>query len=254
MDAAMTDSMKYLSSLSLVFAIASCANSDAGAMDPDPATPDVADEAPGAPTDAVETAADSIDAAPAPAATPAPPGPVGARQAALPQPSITLGGSSTAATPSSLAGTSVVIDGGTESAAYALVSYRVSTGTMDATAEFTVNPAPNAAFSYLLTGSGGGYSSRHIKLKREPGSDALQAATTSGYVTCGALPSGQPTTVTLAFDGTAKTFDVLIAGAATPCTNLSTKASGPVAGFRMVDESTAGFGGHVEFSDLVLLY
>jgi hypothetical protein len=250
----MAKCMKYLSSLSFVFAVA-CASSDAGATDPDLTDPDVADETPDAVTDAVEAAADSIDAAePAPAAAPAPAGPVGSRQAALPQPTITAGGSSTATAATSLAGASVAIDGGTEPAAYALVSYRVPTGTMNATAEFTVNPAPDAAFSYLLTGSGGGYASRHIKLKREPGSDALQAATTSGYVTCGTLASGQPTTITLAFDGTAKTFDVLIAGAATPCTNLSTRASGPVAGFRMVDEASAGFGGHVEFSNLVLLY
>src|SRR5262245_641946 len=123
MDAAMADYMKYLSSLSFVFSVASCAASDPGAMDPDLTGPDVADEAPGAATDAVEAAADSIDAAPAPAAAPAPSGPVGSRQAALPQPSITVGGSSTASAPSSLAGGSVVIDGGTEPAAYALVTY-----------------------------------------------------------------------------------------------------------------------------------
>jgi hypothetical protein len=242
MDAAVADCMKYLSSLTFVVAIASCAATEADAIDPEPATPEAADEATGEVTD--------------PAATPAAeqPGPVGSRQAALPEPSITLGGSSTATVTPGLDGATVVIDGGTASAEYAIVSYRIATGAMNATAEFTVNPASNAAFSYLLTGTGGGYSSRHIKLKRDPGSDALQAATTSGYVTCGALPSGQPTTVTLAFDGTAQTFDVLIAGAATPCTGLSTKAAGPVAGFRMNDESVAGFGGHVEFSDLVLLY
>jgi hypothetical protein len=241
MDTAAQDSMKYLSSLSFVVAIASCAATETDAMDPEPATPEAADEATGEVTDPATPAAE-------------PSGPVGSRQAALPQPSIMLGGSSTAAATPGLDGATVVIEGGTEPAAYALVTYRVATGAMNATAEFTVNPAPNAAFSYLLTGSGGGYSSRHVKLKREPGSDALQAATTSGYVTCGALPSGQPTTVTLAFDGSAQTFDVLVAGAATPCTGLTTKAAGPVVGFRMTDESSAGFGGHVEFSDLVLLY
>jgi len=219
-------------------------------MDP-PTSPEAAaeaeDQAAGEVTDPA--------AAPTPSPTASNPTPsAGPQQAALPEPTITLGGSSTASATPSLASPSVVIDGGTEPAAYALVSYRVATATMDATAEFTVNPAPNAAFSYLLTGSGGGYSSRHIKLKRDPGSDALQANTTTGYVTCGALPSGQPTTVTLAFDGTARTFDVLIAGAATPCTGLSTKASGPVVGFRMVDESVQGYGGHVEFSNLTLLF
>ena len=242
MDTAVQDSMKYLSGPSLVIAIASCAASEAGALDPEPATPEASDEAAGEATDPVEATAAE------------PSGPVGSRQAVLPQPSITIGGSTTATVTPGLDGATVVINGGTESNAYAIVSYRIATGAMDATAEFTVNPAPNAAFSYMLTGSGGGYSSRHLRLKREPGSDALKAGTTSGYVTCGALPSGQPTTVTLAFDGTTQTFDVLIAGAATPCTGLSTKVAGPVAGFRMVDETVAGFGGHVEFSDLVLLY
>jgi hypothetical protein len=221
-------------------------------MDPDVTTPQAAAQAED------EAAGEITHTAQAPAAgeTPAsnPTTPAGPQQAALPEPTITLGGSSTATATPSLAGASVVIDGGTEPAAYALVSYRVATGAMSATAEFTVNPAPNAAFSYLLTGSGGGYSSRHVKLKRDPGSDALQANTTSGYVTCGALPSGQPTTVTLAFDGAAHTYDVLVGGAATPCTGLSTKAAGPVVGFRMVDESVQGYGGHVEFSDLTLHY
>ena len=193
--------------------------------------------------------------APTPASAPADPGQPsqGApRQATLPQPSITTGGSTTVSAVAG--GASAQINGGTEAAAYALVSYRVATGAMSATTEFTVNPAPGAAFEYHLIGTGSGYASRYLRLIHEPGSSTLQAASTSGVVDCGPLPSGQPTTVTLAFDGTARTFDVLIAGARTACTGLSTKTSGPVNGVRLSDSTVQGYGGSVAFSDIVLLY
>jgi len=174
------------------------------------------------------------------------------RQATLPQAQITVGGSTTATAAAD--GSSAEINGGSEPAAYALVSYRTATGAMSATTEFTVNPAPGAAFEYHLIGTGSGYASRYLRLIHEPGSSTLQAASVGGVVTCGALPSGQPTTVTLAFDGSSKTFDVLIGGARSACTGLSTKTSGPVNGFRLSDSTVQGYGGRVDFSDLVLLY
>jgi len=58
--------------------------------------------------------------------------------------------------------------------------------------------------------------------------------------------------VTLSFDGAARTFDVLLAGEATPCTDLPTKAAGPVTGFRVTDETIAGYGGHVALTDFAL--
>jgi hypothetical protein len=152
----------------------------------------------------------------------------------------------------SLAGAGLQIDGGSEPASYALASYAIQTGAMRTTAEFTVNPAPGASFTYALRGTGGGYSSRLLRLQRVPGSDALQAISTNGAVTCGLLASNQPTPVTLSFDGTARTFDVLIAGAPSPCTGLPTKVSGPVTGFRVTDEAVEGYGGHVELTNLAL--
>ena len=199
-----------------------------------------------------EQQADPVEApAPAPAdqsqsSTSAP------RQATLPQPSITVGGSTTAT--GTAGGASAQINGGSEAAAYALVSYRVATGAMSATTEFTVNPAPGAAFEFHLIGTGSGYASRYLRLIHEPGSSTLQAASTAGVIECGALPPGQPTTVTLAFDGTAKTFDVLIGGARSACTDLSTKTAGPVNGVRLSDSTVQGYGGRVNFSDIVLLY
>ncbi|MEO7732933.1 MAG: hypothetical protein ABIY55_18355, partial [Kofleriaceae bacterium] len=129
---------------------------------------------------------------------------------------------------------------------------RVTTGAMRSTAEFTVNPAAGASFTYALTGTGGGYSSRNIRLERVPGSDHLQAVSTAGAVDCGRLPSGQPTLVTLSFDGAAHTFDVLLAGAQTACTDLTTRVSGPAVGFRVSDETIVGYGGRVDFTNLTL--
>ena len=170
----------------------------------------------------------------------------------MPAPYLSTGGTSTATVMSSLAGAGLRINGGTESSSYALATYLVHTGTMRATAELTVNPAAGAAFTYALTGTGGGYSSRNLRLQRVPGSDQVQAVSTTGAVNCGRLPSGQATQVTLSFDGAAHTFDVLLNGAQTPCTDLITRVSGPAIGFRVTDETIAGYGGRVDFTNLTL--
>lgn len=233
--------MKYLPGLACALALAAgCAAS----ADDDMATDsDVAAADPAADPAATDPAAPAATEA---AAT--------APRRALPQPYISMNGSTTvAATPSLDSGT-VVIDGGTELAASGMATYVMTTGAMAATAEVTVNPAPGAAFQYLVSGTGGGYSTRQLRIERDPGSDALVAASTAGLVTCGALPSGRPTTIAVAFDGAAKTFDVRIAGASTPCTRLATRVSGPVTGFRLVDLGSIGYGGRVEFSNLGLRY
>ncbi len=64
--------------------------------------------------------------------------------------------------------------------------------------------------------------------------------------------TGQPTAVSLSFDGATQTFDVLLAGAPTACTHLPTKAQGPVAGFRVTDETIEGYGRHVDFTSFTL--
>jgi hypothetical protein len=229
--------MKYLSGLSCALVVAACGTSDPGVMDPEVASTDAVDStAPG------ETAGAGVASTQAEQGAP--------RQAALPQPSIDTGGSTRATT----AGPSVRIDGGTEPAAYAVVTYRLATGAMSATAELTVNAAPGAAFEFMMTGTGSGYSARHLRLQRVPGSNVLQAVATTGAVACGPLASGQPTMVTLAFDGATQTFDVLIAGARSACTDLPTRMAGPVNGFLLSDSTLEGYGGHVEFSDLTWLY
>jgi hypothetical protein len=218
-------------------------------MDPETDAVDAADQLSPEQTDPAEATAPAPASAPADPDQPSQGAP---RQATLPQPSITTGGSTTVS--AAAGGVSARINGGTEAAAYALVSYRVATGAMSATTEFTVNPAPGAAFEYHLIGTGSGYVSRYLRLVLEPGSSTLQAASAAGVVDCGPLPSGQATTVTLAFDGSTKTFDVLIGGARSACTDLPSKTAGPVNGVRLSDSTVQGYGGQVEFSNIVLLY
>ncbi|HET7506657.1 MAG TPA: hypothetical protein VFK02_36805 [Kofleriaceae bacterium] len=234
--------MKYSHGLSCVLFIAACATSNDDTdniMDLQPSNPDPADLQTSNPEPTTVAGSGQTNQA-------------ASGELAIPEPTLTTGGSSTATVTTSLAGAGLRIDGGMEAASYALASYIINTGAMRATAKLTVNPARGASFTYALRGTGGGYSSRYLRIQRVPGSDALQGVSTNGSVTCGALPSGQPTPVTLSFDGATQTFDVLIAGAATPCTHLPTRMAGPVTGFKMVDEAIDGYGGHVEFTNLAL--
>jgi hypothetical protein len=233
--------MKYSYGLSYVLFVAACATSDAANEDVDVTdhVDDPADQQPSSSDSTSVAAAGQTDQA-ASAGFP------------IPAPSLSTGGSSTATVATSFAGAGLQIDGGTEPAAYALATYIIDTGATRATGQFTVNPAPGASFTYALRGTGGGYSSRYTRLQRVPGSDALQAVSANGAVACGTLPSGQPTSVTLSYDGAAQTFDVLIAGQATACTHLPTKTSGAITGIRIVDEAIEGYGGHVELTNLAL--
>jgi hypothetical protein len=225
--------MKSLHGLACVLFVAACGTSDDDATDLQMSDPEPAEPANAADLGQADQAASG--------------------EFPIPAPSVMTGGSSTATVTTSLAGAALQIDGGTEPSSYAVASYVIQTGAMRATAKFAVNPAPGASFTYALRGTGGGYSSRLLRIQRVPGSDALQAVSTNGAVSCGPLASGQPTLVTLSFDGAARTFDVLIAGASSACTGLPTKVSGPVTGFRVTDETVEGYGGHVEFGSLALL-
>lgn len=173
-------------------------------------------------------------------------------QAAEGRPDITTTGSTTFAVETSFAGNGLVMNAGTDLASWGQASFWVSNTAPSLTTELTVNPAPNAAFQYSLVASGKSYQTRELRLQRAFGSDALQAVITSGPVNCGTLPSNQATPVTLSVDRTAATFDVLIGGASSACTNLPTRIEGAIKGFRITDSGYQNFGGHVEFSDLSL--
>ena len=234
--------MKYSISLSCVLFVAACATSDDDAMGTDLASTAGEDGS---------GEADSTDVS-APDMSEAVQGASGGF--AIPEPTLSTGGSSRVSVPASAsaAGPALALEGGREVAAYAIASYVIDTGAMRATGSFTVNPAAGASFTYALRGTGGGYTSRYLRIQRVPGSDALQAVSANGPVVCGTLASGRPTAVALAFDGATRTFDVRIAGAPTACTGLPTKASGPIIGLRVTDEAIEGYGGRVDFTDIAL--
>jgi hypothetical protein len=144
------------------------------------------------------------------------------------------------------------MNGGIDLASWGQASFWVSNNASLLTAELTVTPAPNAAFQYAVLASGKSYQTRELRLQRAFGSDALQAVTSSGPVDCGALPSNQATPVTLSVDRTAATFDVLIGGASSACTDLPTRIEGPIKGFRVTDSGSQNFGGRVTFTVLSL--
>jgi hypothetical protein len=222
--------MKYLLGLSYVFLIAACGISDSAA-DPGPATSD-------------------------PEAVTPDPGAAGQTEsavAALPAPSVLQGGRTRIAVTPSLAGSTVAIDGGTDLASYGHVAFYADLTASSITGQVTVNPASGASFVYGLFGNSNGiWSGRTLRVLRIPGPEVLQAVATSGFVTCGPLPSGRPTEITLSFDGATHTFDVLIGGAPSACTDLPTKFGGFDTGFRVEDYGNQGYGGHVEFSNFAL--
>lgn len=224
--------MKYLLGLSYVFLIAACAINESAA-DPGPATADPEAQEPPGPGKGDQTESAT---------------------GALPAPSVVQGGRSRVTIAQSLAGGSTIqIDGGTDLASYAHVAFYADVTASSITGQVTVNAAPGASFVYGLFGNSNGiWSGRTLRVLRIPGPEVLQAVATSGFVTCGPFPSGQPTDITLSFDGVSHTFDVLIGGAPTACTDLPTKFGGVDTGFRVEDYGNQGYGGHVEFSNLGL--
>ena len=168
-------------------------------------------------------------------------------------PAITQGGNSSAhiLVPSST-GPGLEISGSPDLGSFLIASYGATTGSSGATAGVTVTPAPGTAFVYILLASGTGYSGRQLRLQRTPGSSDLQAAASTGNVTCGTVASGTPTTLSLVFHAASETFDVLIDGAASGCTSLPTKLQPPIIGFSLMDASNQGWGGRVDFTDLTI--
>ena len=171
-------------------------------------------------------------------------------------PAITQGGNSSArilASPPS--GSGLEINGSSDLGSFLIASYGATTGTAgssDATGGVTVTPASDAAFVYILQGSGTGYSGRQLRLQRMPRSSVLQAAASTGDVTCGTVASDTATTLSLVFHAAAGTFDVLIGGKDSACKGLPTKLQPPVIGFSLMDASNEGWGGTVDFTNLTI--
>lgn len=172
-------------------------------------------------------------------------------QQASSNPTIWKTGSSSATVLGSLRGAGLRIDGGSDYGSYLLATYRVSSS--QNIGELTVTPAAGASFVYVLVGSGRSYSTHQLRLERRPGSNELRAAAATGSVECGTVASDQATQVSLVLDAASQTFDVLIDGVTSACTDLSTRLEPPVIGFNLMDASNQGYGGRVEFTDLTVL-
>ena len=170
-------------------------------------------------------------------------------------PAITQGGNSSARILASSPEPGLEINGSPDLGSFLIASYGATTGTAgssDATGGVTVTPASDAAFVYILQGSGTGYSGRQLRLQRMPRSSVLQAAASTGDVTCGTVASDTATTLSLVFHAAAGTFDVLIGGKDSACKGLPTKLQPPVIGFSLMDASNEGWGGTVDFTNLTI--
>jgi len=234
--------MKYILGLSYVFFATACATNDGRTADPESSTdpaqdPDqVRDPDPKDPAESIQ-----------------PPQTAEEVQAAMAAPDITTTGSTTFTVMTSLAGgPGLLMNGGTDLASWGTATWFVGSSAATVTAELTVNPAPNASFQYYLLGSGNSYATSKLRIQRVFGSDALQALATTGTFDCGALPSNQPTPVTLSFDRAAATFDVLIDGAPSACMDLPTRLQGPIKASRVTDAGYLDQGGRIEFTDVSL--
>ena len=224
--------MKRLIGLSYVLLIAACGAIDSAQADPNPETSNPTAEDPPDPgqTDQTESA-----------------------RSALPAAEVYQTGHTRVTVTTSATGPVVQIDGGTDLSSYAYAAFYAEANSPRLTGEVTVNPASGASFVYELFGNSNGvWSGRTLRLQRVPGPEVLQATSASGNVTCGPLPSGRPTEVTLSFDGVSHTFDVLIGGAPSACTDLPTKFGNIGTGFRVLDYGNQGYGGHVVFSNFGL--
>ena len=135
---------------------------------------------------------------------------------------------------------------------YLVAAFHFTNSTTHIENSFDINPASGASFVWSFLGSG---QARWIRLQRGPGSQILEAYTApSGGTNCGILASDAWSNVTLVMhaDQLPHTFDVLINGAATACTGLSTSLTAPYTGVSMLDASNAGWGGNVMLDNIVV--
>ena len=164
------------------------------------------------------------------------------------------------------ASTAVVVDtadhsrvlelrGSTTLGDYLIASRNFSAPVTEIQYSFAINPSAGASFVTALNGAGSSLGARRIRLQRAPGSTTLVAQTVpSGTNNCGTLASGVWSTVTLRIHATTlpHTFDVLINGASTSCTGLTTGLSTPFTGLNVMDASNDGWGGSVQFDDFLV--
>jgi hypothetical protein len=136
---------------------------------------------------------------------------------------------------------------------FLIASRPISSASTEIVAEVDIKPAKGATFIWSLHGAGSSIGARRIRLQREPGSTMLVSNTVpGGNRNCAPLPNNVWSRVTLKVHAGAlpHTFDVLINGAPTACTGLSTGLSQPFTNINVMDASNLNWGGDVRFDNI----
>jgi hypothetical protein len=152
-------------------------------------------------------------------------------------------------------GRALQMDGPTTLGYWLLATRTFSSDATTIRARVDVKPSPGSAFLWILDGAGSSIGRRRIRLQRAPGSTTLEAQTVpSGTTTCGTVPSGTWSRVTLVVHARAwpHTFDVLIDGAPTACTGVDAGISPPFNGVQAMDASNEDWGGIVLFDNVLV--
>ena len=135
---------------------------DPQSANPDPTQDPGSVDDPGQPQD---PAADSTQSASTPAQA----------QAQGSAPAISCGGSTTMTASSSFAGGAALhMNAGKDGWSQGSATYWATSSASTVTTELTVNPAPDAAFQYLLLGSGINYATKQLRIQRVPGSESTR--------------------------------------------------------------------------------
>lgn len=133
---------------------------------------------------------------------------------------------------------------------FLIASRAISSSSANVTTEVDIGPRAGASFIWTLNGAGSSIGRRRIRLQQAPGSTTLVASTVpSGNTSCGTLPSGVWSRVTLIVDTVLRTFAVLIDGAPT-CTGVAAGIQPPFNSVSVMDASNDGWGGFVRFDNI----
>lgn len=133
--------------------------------------------------------------------------------------------------------------------AFLIASRAISSSSTEITTEVDIRPNSAASLIWTLSGAGSSIGRRRIRLQREPGSTTLVPNTVPGGTTsCGTLPSGVWSRVTLKVDTVLRTFDVLIDGALT-CTGAA-DIQPPFNSVSVMDAANEGWGGNVRIDNI----
>ncbi|TCO50823.1 hypothetical protein [Actinocrispum wychmicini] len=138
---------------------------------------------------------------------------------------------------------------------FLIASRSLSSSATEILESYAIKPSAGSAFVTAFNGAGSSIGARRVRLQRAPGSNTLVAQTSpSGSTDCTNLTSGVWSTVTLKVHATTlpHTFDVLVNGAATSCTGITTGLSAPFNGLNVMDASNDGWGGKVQFDDFLV--